>query len=164
MEAPSHKDSPPLSSYEFQPGDLSVQDALIILAVRLVGGGIRRNPSAQQHIVALARAAPLFAMEDYEQTQERINRFANWAGTESVDELYYKALDKLKGAYRKEAIGWLAANAVTQQLTDERGAVLHHIGKALGFTASEVEASLAQARLQPREKRKKDGTGDAGPS
>jgi len=164
MEAPHHKDSTPLSSYEFQLGSLSIQDALIILAIRLVGGSIRRNPSAQQHIVALARAMPLFTMEDYEQTQGRINRFINWAGTDSMDDLYAKALEKVKGAYRDDALQWSAANAVTQQLTDERGAVLHHIGKALGFTASEVEASLVQARRHPREERQNTDAPDGAPA
>jgi hypothetical protein len=148
------KNQTTLSSYEFQAESMSVQDALIVLAIRLMGGDIRRNPSAQKHIVALARAMPLFLMEDYEQTQGRINRFVNWAGTTAMDDLFARALDKLRGAYRREALEWSAVNAVTQHPTDEMGAMLHHIGEALGFSSSEVEASLTQAQRKPIENAK----------
>jgi hypothetical protein len=140
---------PPPSSDERRREPLSVQDALIVLAVRLMGRDIRHNPSARQHIIALARAAPLFRAEDYGQTEGRINRFVNRAGTKVMDDLFAQALNRLRADYRREALAWSAVNAVTQQLTDEMGAMLHHIGSALGFTASEVEASLAKARGKP---------------
>lgn len=141
-----------LSSYEFEAGSLSVQDALIILAIRIVGDEIRRSPSARQHILALARATPLFRMEDYAETEGRFNRFVNWAGTTTMDDLFIRALEKLRGAYRGEALAWSAINAVTQQPTEEMAAMLHHIGDALDFSASEVETMLSQAQRKPFEK------------
>ena len=146
MEDAKKRNQTSLSSYEFQAESMSVQDALIVLAIRLIGGDIRQNPSAKQHIIALARATPLFLVEDYGQTEKRINRFVNWAGSATMDDLFNRALEKLKGEYRREALQWAAVNAVAQQLTDEMGAMLHHIGNALDYNASEVEASLAQAR------------------
>jgi hypothetical protein len=44
-----------------------------------------------------------------------------------------------------------AVNAVIQQPTDEMGAMLHHIGEALGFSSSEVEIRFTQARRKPIE-------------
>ncbi|MGD9330621.1 MAG: hypothetical protein PVJ53_04875 [Desulfobacterales bacterium] len=146
MKDAKHKHQTDLSSYEFQAESMSVQDALIVLAIRLMGSNIRQNPSAKQHIIALARATPRFIVEDYKQTEKRINRFVNWAGSSTMDDLFNRALEKLSGDYRHEALQWASVNAVAQQLSDEMGAMLHHIGNALGYRASEVEASLAQAR------------------
>jgi len=146
------KEKTSLSSYEFEAGPLSVQDALMILAIRIVGDGIRRRPPAQQHILALARAASLFRMEDYAHTKGRFNRFVNWAGTATMDDLFSRALEKLRGVYRHEALEWSAINAVTQQLTEEMTAMLHHIGEALGFSASEVEKCLSRVQRKPSEK------------
>jgi hypothetical protein len=146
MEDSAPKEDTPRSTYEFQAGSMSVQDALLVLAIRLVGGDIRRNPSARQHIMALARATPFFLMEDYRQTQDRLNRFINWAGTTTMDDLFAHALNQLQGVYRREALEWSAANAVIQQPMDEKVAMLHHIGEALGFSASEVKESVAQAQ------------------
>ena len=146
MEDSAPKEGTPSPAYEFQAASMSVQDALIVLAIRLVGGDIRRNPSARQHIIALARATPLFLMEDYGQTQDRVNRFINWAGTTTMDDLFAHALDQLRCSHRREALEWSAANAVIQQPMDEKIAMLHHIGKALGFSASEVKESAAQAQ------------------
>ena len=146
------KENACLSSYEFEARSLSLQDALMILAIRIVGDEIRRSPSARQHILALARATPLFLVEDYAQTEKRFNGFVNWAGTTTMDDLFSRALEKLRGAYRREALDWSAINAVTQQPTEEMVAMLHHIGDALGFSASEVEKSLSQAQRRPSEK------------
>lgn len=151
MENNRRRESPCPGSYEFEAGPLSVQDALIILAVRIKGQQLRRNPSAQQHIVALARATPLFLVEDYEQTEERINRFVNWAGTTTMDDLFDRALQILRGDRRRDALVWAAVNAAGQQTTDEMVAMLHHIGDALGFSASEVEDHLSQAQRKPAE-------------
>ena len=149
METNAHKGGSPLSTYEFQAASMSVQDALIVLAIRLMGGDIRRSPSARQHIIALARATPLFLMEDYYRTRDRVNRFINWAGTPTMDDLFTHALGQLQDSYRREALEWSAINAVVQQATDEKVALLHHIGKALGFSAAEVEERIAQARQKP---------------
>lgn len=136
------------SSYDFQSASMAVQDALVVLAVRLVGADLRRNQSARQQIIALARAAPLFRMESYDQTERRINRYVNWAGTPVMDELFPRALDILRGNFRGDALEWAAVNAVSQQLTDEMNALLHHIGKALGFKAAEVETAVKRALSQ----------------
>jgi hypothetical protein len=146
MEDSSPKKSTPPSTYEFKAEAMSVQDALIVLAIRLMGGEIRRNPAARQHIIALARATPLFMMEDYRQTQDRVNRFINWAGTTTMDDLFAHALNQLQGSYRREALEWSAANAVIQQPTGEKIPMLHHIGEAFGFSASEVKESVAQVQ------------------
>lgn len=146
MAERNNKVQTPLSSHEFQAEAMSVQDALIVLAIRLMGDTLRKNPPARQHIFALARSTPLFMMEDYKVTEGRINRFVNWAGTPAMDELFAHALKKLGGPYRRDALEWAAANAVAQQYTDEMNAMLHHIGKALSFTATEVEVGLRQAR------------------
>jgi hypothetical protein len=160
METNAHKGGSPLSTYEFQAASMSVQDALIVLAIRLMGGDIRRSPSSRQHIIALARGTPLFLMEDYHQTRDRVNRFINWAGTPTMDDLFAHALGQLRGAYRREALEWSAINTVVQQATDEKVAMLHHIGKALGFSAAEVEERFAQARRKPAGKPNADeGTG-----
>jgi hypothetical protein len=146
MTERARKKDTPLSSYEFQAASMSVQDALIVLAIRLMGGDIRRSPSSRQHIIALARATPLFLIEDYHRTRDRVDRFINWAGTSTMDDLFAHALGQLQGSYRREALEWSAINAVVQQATDEKVAMLHHIGKALGFSAAEVEERFAQAR------------------
>jgi hypothetical protein len=146
MTERARKKDTPLSSYEFQAASMSVQDALIVLAIRLMGRDIRRSPSSRQHIIALARATPLFLMEDYHRTRDRVNRFINWAGTTTMDDLFGHALGQLQGSYRREALEWAAINAVVQQATDEKVAMLHHIGKALGFSAAEVKERFAQAQ------------------
>ena len=136
----------PLSSSFGKTADaMPVQDALVILAIRLVGSGIRRDPSLRQHIIALARSTPVFLSEDYATTEGRINRFAAWAGKAAMNDLFARALDILRGGHRQEALAWAALNAVAQQPADEMSAMLHHIGKALGFTAAEVEVSLKRA-------------------
>ena len=135
---------------------MSVQDALIVLAIRLMGGDIRRNPSARRHIIALARATPLFLMEDYRQTQGRVDHFINWAGTTIMDDLFAHALDQLRGPYRLEALEWSAINAVIQQPSDEKTAIVHHIGEALGFSALEVKECVAQVQRRPA----RDASGD----
>jgi hypothetical protein len=142
------KDPPPFSSHEFQPDALSIQDALIVLAIRMTGEEISMNPSAKQQLVALARTSPLFALEDYETTEGRINRFVNWAGSPAMDELFPRALDILQGGQRRPALAWAAANALSQQRSDESIALLHHIGQALGFSAEEVEAQLEKNRRE----------------
>ena len=147
----TEKDNRCLFSYELEAGPMSVQDAMLILAIRIVVDEIRRSPPAQQHILALARAASLFRMEDYAHTKGRFNRFVNWAGTATMDNLFHQALEKLRGVYRHEALEWSAINAVTQQLTEEMTAMLHHIGGALGFSASEVEKCLSRAQHKPSE-------------
>jgi hypothetical protein len=146
MENSSRNEKAPMSSYEFEGASLSVQDALIVLAIRLMGDAIRENPPARQHIIALARSTPLFSTEDYKSTEERINRFVNWAGMPVMDDLFAEALEVLRGPYRRDALAWVAVNAVAQQGDDEMNAMLHHIGKALGFSATEVETGLRQAR------------------
>jgi len=148
MEDSAPKDGTPQFPCASPTDALAVQDALIILAIRMMGGDIRRNPSARQHIIALARATPLFLTEDYEQTRGRLNRFAGRAGTADMDDLFACALDRLKGSHRREALAWSAINAVIQHPSDEKSAMLHHIGKALGFSASEVAESLARAELK----------------
>jgi hypothetical protein len=149
MEDSAPKEGTPPSSYAFQAASMSVQDALIILAIRLMGGDIRQNPSARRHIIALARATSLFLMEDYHQTEGRIDHFINWAGTTVMDDLFTHALDQLQGPYRRKALEWSAINAVIQQPSDEKIAMLHHIGEALGYSASEVKESVAQVQRRP---------------
>ncbi len=149
MSGSPHKEGMHRSSCQSREGFLSVQDALIVLAIRMIGGDIRRNPSARQHIIALARATPLFLMEDYDETKGRLDGFLSRAGTTAMDDIFARALDRLKGACRREALAWSASNAVIQQPTDEKSAMLYHIGKALGFSISEVEESLVQARRKP---------------
>lgn len=148
MEDSASKEGPPPRPCASPTDTMAVQDALIILAIRMMGGDIRQNPSARQHIIALARATPLFFEEDYDQTQGRLNRFTDRAGTAAMDDLFARALDRLKGSHRREALAWSAINAVIQHPSDEKSAMLHHIGKALGFAASEVAESLAQAELK----------------
>jgi hypothetical protein len=127
---------------------LSVRDALVVLAIRLMGGDLRNNPSARQHIVALARATPLLMNEPYDASEKRIMRFVETAGTSAMDDLFAEALALLRQDHREEALQWAAANAVAQHQTDEMNAMLYHIGKALGFTAKEVEAVLQQTLRQ----------------
>ena len=148
MAEKSGKNQAPFSSHEFQSDALSIQDALIVLAIRMTGEEISRNPSAKQQIVALARTSPLFAMEVYETTEGRINRFVNWAGSPAMDELFPQALDILNGDYRSQALAWAAANVLSQQRSDEGSAMLHHIAQALGFSAEEVEAQLEKTRRE----------------
>jgi hypothetical protein len=143
------KNGPALpSSHDLPVETMSVQDAFVVLAVRLIGSTIRNDPSARQHIMALARGTQLFRMENYNETGRRLNRFVIWAGTPAMDDLFARALDILRTRYRAEALRWVAANAVSQQLSDEMTAMLHHIGKALGFTVNEVEAALKRALSQ----------------
>jgi hypothetical protein len=130
------------ATYEFQTDELSVQDAMIVLAVRMMGEEIKHNPSAKQNVIALARSSPLFTMEDYEETEGRISRFVNWAGSAAMDELFPQALRTLKGDYRRQALAWATANAISQQASDEKIAFLHRIGQDLGFTAAEIKAEM----------------------
>lgn len=145
MEKVSKKEKKSMSSYEFEAASMSVQDALIVLAIRLMGDALRENSPAQQHIIALARLTPLFTTEDYKSTEDRINRFVNWVGMPVMDDLFAEALKILRGPYRRDALVWVAVNAVAQQGNDEMTAMLHHIGKALGFSSTEVETALRQA-------------------
>jgi hypothetical protein len=124
---------------------LSIRDALLVVAIRLIGSDIRRNPSARRHILALARSTPLLMDEDYGATEARLTQLVAWAGTARMDDLFTSALDLLREKGRREALRWAAENAAAQQQTDETTAMLYHIGKALGFAAAEVESSLAQA-------------------
>jgi len=149
MEDSAPKEDPPRASCNSSTDAMAVQDALIILAIRMMGGDIRQNPSARQHIIALARATPLFLTEDYARTRRRLDRFAGRAGTTDMDDLFACALDRLKGVHRAEALEWSANNAIIQHPSDEKSAMLYHIGKALGFSATEVAESLARAQPKP---------------
>ena len=148
MEDPKRRASGSSASAGRAPGDLSVRDALVVLAIRMMGGDLRDNPSARQHIVALARATPLLMDEPYGASEERIMRFVASAGTAAMDDLFAQALAMLRQDHREAALQWAAANAVAQHQTDEMNAMLYHIGKALDFTASEVETALQQAQRQ----------------
>ena len=155
MEKKRDKDESQITTYEFQPEELTVQNAMIVLALRVLGAEIRQNPSAVKHILALARSSPFFTMEDYEQTETRINRLVNWAGSGAMDELFPQALRTLKSEYRRQALAWVAANAVSQQASDEKTAIVHHIGQDLGFTAAEINAEIercVKSRTQTSEK------------
>jgi hypothetical protein len=88
-------------------------------------------------------------MEDLGQTEGRINRFANWAGSSAMDELFPEALRKLKGEYRRHALTWTVTSALNQGPSDEGSAMLHHIGRALEFSADEVDSELEKARADP---------------
>jgi hypothetical protein len=149
MENHIEDDQAPFSSYEFQPDAISIQDALIILSIRAVGGNLHHDPSLKQQILAQARKSPLFEMEDFEQTEGRLTRFANWAGSPAMETLFPEALRKLQGEYRRPALTWTVANALNQGLSDESQAILHHIGQALGFSADEVESELERMRRDP---------------
>jgi len=138
----------PAWPYDFDAASMTVQDALIVLAVGLMGDALRENPPAQQHIIALARSTSHFMMEDYKDTEDRINRFVNWAGLPVMDDLFAEALKIIGGPYRRDALAWASANAVAQQDNDERNAVVHHIGQTLGFSSTEVETGLKRARDQ----------------
>lgn len=127
------------------PHVMTVQDALLVVAIRLIGSDIRRNPSARRHILALARSTPLLMDEDYGANEARLRQLVAWAGTARMNDLFAAALDLLRKDCRREALRWASENAAAQQQTDETTAMLYHIGKALGFKAAEVEASLAQA-------------------
>jgi hypothetical protein len=133
------------SNHPLAADGLTVEDAFLVLAIRLIGSEVRRNSSARQHIIALARATPPLMTEDYGATKARLRQLAEWAGTAVMDELFARALEMLRDGYRRETLAWAAGNAVAQQETDETNALLYHIGKALGFTPSEVEASRARA-------------------
>lgn len=124
---------------------LSTRDAFVVLAIRLMGGDVRNNPSARQHIVALSRANPFFRDEAYAASEDRVLRFASWAGSTAMDGLFARSLDLLRRKRSQEALQWAADNAVAQQQTDEMNAMLHHVGKGLGFTPSEVEDALGRA-------------------
>ena len=142
MEETPDKEPSPMTSYEFQPDELTVQDAMIVLAIWIMGAEIKNDPSAKQHVLALARSSPLFTMEAYEQTEGRVNRFVNWAGSAAMDELFPQALRTLKRAYRRQALAWVAANAHSQQPSEENTAKVHHIGHALDFSGAEINAEI----------------------
>ena len=89
-------------------GSLSVQDALVVVAIRLIGSDIRRNPSARRHIIALARSTPLLMDDDYGATERRIKQLAGLAGTAEMNDLFARALERLRDGYRKEALRWAA--------------------------------------------------------
>lgn len=142
------KEAPSAPRHSMAPEALTVQDALLVLAIRLIGSEVRSNSSARRHIIALARSTPLLMGEAYGETEKRLKTLSNWAGTAVMDELFARALAILRSDYRREALAWASVNAVAQQETAETNALLYHIGKALGFTPSEVEASLVQALNQ----------------
>ena len=148
MEDPKPRTSGSPASADRAATALSVRDALVVLAIRMMGGDLRANPSARQHIVALARATPLLMDEPYGTSEERIMRFVATAGTAAMDDLFAEALALLRQDHREAALQWAAVNAVAQHQTDEMNAMLYHIGKALDFSASEVEAALQQAQRQ----------------
>jgi hypothetical protein len=139
----------PLSSFEFQAEAIDIQDALIILAIRLMGEHLQHSAAIQDHVMDVARETPHFSMEARDKTRKRLNKYLNWKESMVMELLFVQALETLECNYRHDALKWVTEIALGRPPTKRLVTVVHQIATTLGFSAAEVSDSLDRV-CQPR--------------